>query len=256
MSGRAMLVTNTLQYVWPIEDPPGEPLTRAEILIHAYEALEDVADEHDCTIMGPPLWMVQAGAITKGWQTWPGRVLIALVPVDYHPASTEQGEPLLTRAQWEEVHAVEQERAEVEQAAEKEAERAADAARLAALQERVKELHPLGLNDAEMARVIGGDVNKRSVQHFRTRLRLPANARRGPVRPLDGGTERTQSTDARISRLRAGGLTIAEIARALNLTTGAVTVAIERLNPPAACTSITAGPAPARRELELVGAGR
>jgi hypothetical protein len=249
-----VLITNTLQYVWPVEDPPGEdPLTRAEILAHAYDALEDVADQCDCTIMGPPLWMVQAGAITKGWETWPGRVLIALVPVDYHPTHTEQGEPLLTRAQWEEVYAAEQATQEAARAAEKVAE---EAARVA-LDERVKALHALGLNDGEMARVIGAGVTRSAVNHSRNdRLGLPANTRRRTVRPLQGAGGRLAPADARIQALHAGGLGIAEIARVLEVTTGRVTVAFERLglNPPASRTPCTVDVLPAGRELELIHA--
>lgn len=223
MNSHPAMITTTLQFVWPIEDPPGEELlTRAEILAHAYQALEAVADEHDCTIMGPPLWAVQAGAVTQGWQTWNGRVLIALVPVEHHPTHTEHGEPLLTRAQWDEVHATEQAAAAVVRAAEEETERAAEVDRLAALDERVKTLHAAGLNDAEITRVIGAGVTKSAVHYSRAyRLGLPSNAKRGPARPLHAAGRLTPAP-ARVQALRAAGLTVREVARVLGFTTSAI----------------------------------
>lgn len=240
-----MLITTTLQYVWPIQDPPGEePLTRAEILAHAYPALDQVAGENECTIVGHPLWCVQAGRDTKGWETWPGRVVIALVPVESHAVPrNDAGEELFTRAQWEETVAAEKVAAEAERIA----ARAAELAGRAALDAEVDRLYRLGLSRTETQRVLalGHDHALRGAER---RLSIKPTARRSS-RAKAGASDLPD--DKRLRELHDQGLTLAEVARALDHTAGMVTVAYERLGitPHRPGTPVTLEPLPAEGEI-------
>jgi hypothetical protein len=248
------LITSTLQYVWPILDPAGEaPLTRAEILQLAYPALEDAAEEHGCTFAGPPLWSIQPGRFTKGWETWTGRVVIALVPVEHHPIANEAGEPLFTRAQWEEVHAAEQVQAELERIARIEAERIAREQ----LDAKVARLHAAGLSNAEITRVVlpADQQNDETIRRSLARQGLKSNYVHRDKRRHKLSTCLTPP-DELITEWHGKSLTIAEIARACNFTVGVITVAFERLglNPPALRTPTTVEPLPADDNLVTVPA--
>jgi hypothetical protein len=256
MKGRMRmdLATTTLQYTWPIIDPEGEaPLTRAEVLEHAYDELEDLAEQAECLILGPPLWFVQAGAATAGWTAWPGRVLIALIPVHhYGRPRNAAGEPLYTRAEWEEIRAVEVARAE--QKARQEADEAREhRERLAAERDdQVRRLHAAGLSITEMVRVTGSKFE--TIRNAHTRCNLEPHLQRGPRYTKNGPA--LSVPDRRVTEMHAAGLTITEIARALGSRPGKITIAFERLGltPPDPCTPITVEPLPADDDrLQLAG---
>lgn len=218
------IVTTTLQYVWPILDPAGEePLTRAEVLEHAYPALEQVADEAECAVVGPPLWIIQPGSATTGWTTWPGRVLIALVPVHFYgQPRTDDGEPRFTRTEWEEIRESEAAQAELEAQAARQAAERAQAAR----DRRVRELHAAGLTIKEMERVLG--IRYDRVRSSLSRCGLTANVNPGSSRKSKNG-RCPFPQEGRVSDLHTAGLSIEDIARALDVTVGAVTVVLGRL---------------------------
>lgn len=245
-----MLITTTLQYVWPIEEPADEePLTRAEILAHAYSALDQVADENECTIVGHPLWCIQDGRDTKGWETWAGRVVIALVPVQSHAIPrNDDGEELLTRAQWEEIVAAERAVTEAKRAA----NRAADAARRDEMDVEIGRLYRLGLSRAETQRILALE-NEDVLRRAERRLGVKPTTRRSP-RAKVGASELPDPK--RLRELHAQGLTLAEVARALDHTAGTVTVVYEQLGltPHRPGTPVTVEPLPAEagdRDLAL-----
>ncbi len=218
------LVASTLQYIWPILDPRGEqPLTRAEILAHGYPALEQAADECECLIVGHPLWVVQDGAITGGWESWPGRVLIALVPVHhYGMPRDDDGEPMMTRAQWEDLYAMEI----AEAHADREALVLRGRQRLAERDQHARRLHQAGLTVPEMQRVLRARFE--AVHNALRRCDLTPNPR------PRGGSRRTKlgpcltPNDARIRELCLAGLTLDEISRALDERATVVSAVIVR----------------------------
>lgn len=249
MNGEPMLITNTLQYIWPVMDPDGEePLTRAEILAHAYRELDQVATDEGCTIVGHPLWSVQAGADTKGWEDWPGRVIIALVPVEYRPAATPDGEPLLTRAEWQEIAAEEATATEEARLAAK----AAEHERRETFYAEVARLHQLGLTRAEMQRVLLLDRDG-TIRTAERHLGIVAHQHR-PTRAKMGASDLPDPK--RLRKLHDNGCTLAEVARALDVTRGSATVVYERLgltpNRPGTPATVEPLPAPAdNRELVM-----
>lgn len=219
------LVTTVLQYTWPILDPPGEPLTRAEILAHGYPALEDAAEENHCSIVGHPLWRVQDAAITGGWESWKGRVLIALVPVvNYGAPETDFGEPLLTRAEWDEIHAGEIAEAEQLRQAEIEREQQKTAERDA----QVRRLHAAGLTMAEMQRVLKLRYNP--VMNALLRCGLQPHRRKKVNQKTKLGPCLTPQR-YRIRELYLAGLTVSEISRALDERSTVVTQVIGQVEP-------------------------
>jgi hypothetical protein len=236
-----MLITTTLQYVWPIEEPAGEePLTRAEILAHAYPALDQVADDNECTIVGHPLWCIQAGRDTKGWETWPGRVVIALVPVESHATPrNDDGEELLTRAQWQELATAEKADAEARRLA----ARAAEAARRDEADAEIARLYELGLSRTETQRVLALE-HDHALRGAERRLGIKPTARRSAHAKV-GASDLPD--EKRLRELHGRGLTLAEVARALDHTAGTVTVVYERLGitPHRPGTPITLAPLPA-----------
>ncbi len=219
-----MLIRSCLQYAWPIEEPAGAPLTRAEILAHAYPLLGQVAEENDCTIMGPPAWTIADARDVPGWTFATGRVVIARIPVEHHLFfGDDDQEARYTRAEWEEIAAAEQ-AAQAEQAA---ARRQAEKAERDAFDVRVKELHSQGLNDKEIARAIEGCKDSNQVARSRARQHLAPNRRKyqSPERK-PGQPPRTVD---RVKELHPKGYMNIEMARIIGCASQTVDKAVREL---------------------------
>ncbi len=68
-----------LQCVWPIVD---ETYTRSELIAEATPQLAQLADQHDATPAGPPVWQLAPAEDVVGWGDYaPGAVLIGRLPV-------------------------------------------------------------------------------------------------------------------------------------------------------------------------------